>query len=315
MIDPHVHLRDWNQAEKETVAHGLATAKECGFTHVFDMPNTDPPLTSRETILKRFELAKGITGIEYHIWAGLTADPDQIREMTEVYRELHPRVVGLKLFLGQSTGNMGVIRYDDQKLVLKTLTDLDYRGTVAVHAEKESCMHPEKYVKGQFETHSEARPPEAEIESVKDILKIAEETGFQGNIHIAHISTAGAIEVVRQARMHQRVTMGVTPHHALFTVEDAKDHDRYLKMNPPLREESDRKAVFTALMDGTADWIESDHAPHTLAQKQACASGIPGFYNMLLLIDALKSAGISDSRLKDLTYNNCAKLLLGMKSS
>ena len=109
--------------------------------------------------------------------------------------------------------------------------------------------------------------------------------------------------------------MGVTPHHALFTVEDAKDHDRYLKMNPPLREESDRKAVFTALMDGTADWIESDHAPHTLAQKQAGASGIPGFYNMLLLIDALKSAGISDSRLKDLTYNNCAKLLLGMKSS
>ena len=86
-------------------------------------------------------------------------------------------------------------------------------------------------------------------------------------------------------------------------------------MNPPLREESDRKAVFTALMDGTADWIESDHAPHTLAQKQAGASGIPGFYNMLLLIDALKSAGISDSRLKDLTYNNCAKLLLGMKSS
>lgn len=185
-----------------------------------------------------------------------------------------------------------------------------YRRTVAVHAEKESCMRPEKYVKGQFETHSDARPPEAEIESVRDILTIAYETGFQGNIHIAHISTAGAIQLVREARTHQRVTMGVTPHHALFTVEDARDHDRFLKMNPPLRSESDRKAVFDALMDGTADWIESDHAPHTLAQKQAGASGIPGLHNMLLLIHALKAAGISDSRLRDLTYTNCANVLL-----
>ena len=311
MIDPHVHFRDWNQSEKETVAHGLAVAKACGFTHVFDMPNTDPPLTDRKTILKRFALAEGITGIEYHVWAGLTADPAQIEEVVEIYAELRPRVVGLKLFLGQSTGHMGVTEYAQQKLVLSVLRDLGYRGTVAVHAEKESCLHPEKYIPGRFETHSDARPPEAEIESVKDILRIADETGFPGTIHIAHISTAGAIDIVKQARRHRRVTMGVTPHHALFTREDAKDHDRYLKMNPPLRGESDRNAVFAALLDGTADWIESDHAPHTLAQKEAGASGIPGLTNMLLLIDALKAAGISDARLRALTYDTCAKLLLG----
>ena len=108
MIDPHVHFRDWNQSEKETVAHGLAVAKACGFTHVFDMPNTDPPLTDRKTILKRFALAEGITGIEYYVWAGLTADPAQIEEVVEIYAELRPKVVGLKLFLGQSTGHMGV---------------------------------------------------------------------------------------------------------------------------------------------------------------------------------------------------------------
>lgn len=310
MIDPHVHLRDWNQSEKETVAHGLTVAKQCGFTHVFDMPNTNPPLTDRETILKRFELAKEIKDIEYHIWAGLTSNPVQIKQMVDVYNELHPKVVGLKLFLGQSTGNMGVTTYDKQRLVIKTLTELNYKGTVAVHAEKESLMRPEKYIEGHFETHSLARPKEAEIEAVRDILNIAKETGFEGNIHIAHISTKGAIELVKKAKKNQRVTMGVTPHHALFTIEDAKDYDKLLKMNPPLRNENDRNAVFTSLLDGTADWIESDHAPHTLAQKKAGASGIPGFYNMLTLIETLKKHDISESRLKDLTYNNCKKLLI-----
>lgn len=308
MIDPHVHLRDWNQAEKETVAHGLSVAKSCGFTHVFDMPNTNPPLTDRETILKRFVLAEGIEGVTYHLWAGLTAEPKQIAEVVATYRELYPRVVGLKLFLGQSTGNMGICDYEMQLAVFRTLKELDYRGVVAVHAEKESLLHPERYVAGHFETHSLARPPEAEIESVKDVISIAQQVGFEGTLHIAHVSTRGAIEEIVKARRTMRVTMGVTPHHALFTTQDAADHDRYLKMNPPLRGEEDRAAVFTSLLDGTATWIESDHAPHTREQKENSASGIPGFENMLLLIEALKEAGISETRLHELTYQNAAEL-------
>ncbi len=308
MIDPHVHLRDWNQAEKETVAYGLSVAKSCGFTHVFDMPNTNPALTDRETILKRFELSKGIEGITYHLWAGLTAEPKQIAEVVAAYRELYPRVVGLKLFLGQSTGNMGICDYETQLAVFRTLKALDYRGVVAVHAEKESLLHPERYIAGRFETHSLARPPEAEIESVKDVISIAQQVGFDGTLHIAHVSTRGAIEEIVKARQAMRITMGVTPHHALFTTQDAADHDRYLKMNPPLRGEEDRAAVFTSLLDGTATWIESDHAPHTREQKENGASGIPGFENMLFLIEALKKAGISETRLQELTCQNAAKL-------
>ena len=308
MIDPHVHLRDWNQAEKETVAHGLSVAKKCGFTHVFDMPNTNPALTNRETILKRFDLAEGIEGVTYHLWAGLTAEPKQIAEVVATYRELYPRVVGLKLFLGQSTGNMGICDYETQLAVFRALKELDYRGVVAVHAEKESLLHPERYVAGHFETHSLARPPEAEIESVKDVIAIARRVDFEGTLHIAHVSTRGAIEEIVKARQTMRITMGVTPHHALFTTQDAADHDRYLKMNPPLRGEEDRQAVFASLLDGTATWIESDHAPHTREQKENGASGIPGFENMLLLIDALKKAGISEAQLHELTYQNAAEL-------
>lgn len=308
MIDPHVHLRDWKQAEKETVAHGLSVAKSCGFTHVFDMPNTNPPLTDRKTIQKRFELAEGIEGITYHLWAGITADPKQIAEVVSVYRELYPRVVGLKMFFGQSTGNMGICDYETQLAVFRTLKELNYRGVVAIHAEKESLLQPERYIQGRFETHSLARPPEAETESVRDAIAIVEQSGFEGTLHIAHVSTKGAIEEIVRARETMCVTMGVTPHHALFTVQDAADHDRYLKMNPPLRGEEDRKAVFASLLDGTATWMESDHAPHTRQQKESGASGIPGFENMLLLIEALKKAGISETRLRELTYRNAAEL-------
>lgn len=308
MIDPHVHLRDWNQAEKETVAHGLSVAKKCGFTHVFDMPNTNPPLTCRETIEKRFELAEGIGGISYHIWAGLTADLKQIAEMVEVYRDLYPRVVGLKLFLGQSTGNMGICDYDTQLTVFQILKKLGYHGVVAVHAEKESLLHPELYIPGRFETHSLARPVEAEIASVLDVISLVEKSGFEGILHVAHVSTLGAIEEIVKARGKMRITMGVTPHHALFTAHDAADHSRYLKMNPPLRSEADRKAVFESLLDGTATWIESDHAPHTQEQKENGASGIPGFKNMLLLIESLQEAAITKERLHALTYQNAAAM-------
>ncbi len=308
MIDPHVHLRDWNQSEKETVAHGLSVAKKCGFTHVFDMPNTNPALTNHDIILKRFELADGIAGITYHLWAGLTPDPKQIAEVVAAYRELYPRVVGLKLFLGQSTGNMGICDYETQLVVFRTLKELNYRGVVAVHAEKECLLHPERYIPGQFDTHSLARPPEAEIESVRDVISIAQQTGFEGTLHIAHVSTRGAIAEIVKARETLRITMGVTPHHALFTTQDAAQHDRYLKMNPPLRGETDRRAVFASLLDGTATWIESDHAPHTLEQKENGASGIPGFENMLLLIAALQKAGISKEHLYELTYKNAAEL-------
>lgn len=308
MIDPHVHLRDWDQAEKETVAHGLSVAKAYGFTHVFDMPNTSPALTNRETIRKRFELANGIEGISYHLWAGITADPKQIAEVISVYRAFYPRVVGLKMFFGQSTGNMGICDYETQFAVFQTLKAMHYRGVVAIHAEKESLLHPERYIAGRFETHSLARPPEAEIESVRDAIAIAKHSGFEGTLHIAHVSTRGAIEEIIKARETIRITAGVTPHHALFTVQDAADYNRYLKMNPPLREEADRQAVFSSLLDGTATWIESDHAPHTKEQKENGASGIPGFENMLLLIKALQNAGISEKRLYDLTYRNAANL-------
>ena len=305
MIDPHVHLRDWSQSAKETIIHGMETAAEAGFTHLFDMPNTSPACTDRDTILSRLadggEAARR-TGVSYHLYAGITSDPEQVGDMVAIHDELFPLVVGLKMFAGQSTGNMGIIGVEAERRVFQALCNAGYRGVLAIHCEKEELMHPELFEMGRWETHTSARPAEAETESVFDMISLAEETGFRGVLHICHVSAASTIALVQSKRSSVpfRITMGATPHHALLSVRDAEEHGRYLKMNPPLRDKSDRDAVFSALLDGTVDWAESDHAPHTLEDKEKGASGIPGLPGMLLLASKLREAGCSEARLSDI---------------
>ncbi len=304
MIDPHVHLRDWAQSDKETILHGLACYKKAGFTHVFDMPNTLPPITGRDAVLERLALAseaqRKVKGIAYHLYAGLTSDEKEISEVVSAKNELFPLVIGLKLFLGQSTGNMGIVKKEDQEKVIRILTRLGYDGVLAVHAEKESLFEPEKYVNGMFETHSYARPGIAEAESIADIIEICIKEGFSGTLHIAHVSTKESVEKVLDNRDRLKITMGATPHHALFCTEDAKDHSLFLKMNPPLRSKEDQEYIFDSLLDGKIDWVESDHAPHSIKDKENGASGIPGCVGMLVLLSRLRTYGCSKERLEDL---------------
>ena len=308
MTDAHVHLRDWNQSNKETVLHGMLTGAKTGFDVFFDMPNCNPPLTDRQTIEKRILLGQEAEqtlknqgyAVHYHVYCGITDNPDQIREMVRSYNELFPRVCGMKMFASQSTGNMGIIDPEVQKTVYRTLAEEDYKGVIAVHCEKESLFRLRETA------HSRKRPPESEEASVRDQIRFAEEAGFKGILHIAHISCRGALEAVREARKQGiiRITCGATPHHILLSSTQETD---IVKMNPPLREEKDRKAIWDALFDGTIDWIESDHAPHTLQDKQAGASGLPGFEGMLLVIRKLREAGMTEQKLSELLCTNALK--------
>ncbi|MCH3917104.1 MAG: dihydroorotase family protein [Spirochaetia bacterium] len=309
MVDPHVHLRDWNQKDKETLVHGLSVAYACGIDEVFDMPNTDPPLVSRDALLDRLSDAQAAIKdlgkeISYHVWAGLQADHDQIVQMAYAVMELFPLVVGLKLFAGNSTGGMGIIKEKDQRMVFATLAEVGYEGVLAVHCEKEALLDMARFNPQDLSSQSIARPAQAEIDSVSDMLRLAAETGFRGTLHICHISTAKALSLVAEAKekgMH--VTCGATTHHALLTSCDASSLS-YARMNPPLRSAEDRNEIFEGLLDGRIDWIESDHAPHTLKDKQRGAAGIPGFSGTLLLLKALWEHGCSRKRLMDLTGRN-----------
>jgi Dihydroorotase and related cyclic amidohydrolases len=311
MIDPHVHLRDFDAKDKETILHGLAVAAEAGFDRVFDMPNTSPAVTDEETLSRRLALAEAAeekTGVKYHTYFGLTSDERQLENAVRLYFEYYPRVIGLKLFAGQSTGNMGIIARIDQDKVLRVLSENGYRGVLAVHAEKESLMHKELYIPGCFETHSDARPAEAEAESIRDIAESALKAGFKGNLHFCHVSAKCGYEAALEAKKDLSVSLGVTPHHALFNREDAKDGSRFLKMNPPLRSEEDRRFLFEALKTGEVDFVESDHAPHLLSDKEKGMSGIPGFKGMALLLERLRREGVSEERLYALFAGNAARL-------
>jgi dihydroorotase len=173
MIDPHVHLRDWGQAEKETLRHGFSVAYRAGLDAVFEMPNTDPPLVTRDAILRRIDdadAARGSLGIQiFHgLYAGLTAVPRQIEEAVRAWKELFPRVVGLKLYAGHSTGMMGIVDPREQALVYQTLAALGFTGVLAVHCEKEDLLRPSEWEPARPVSHARARPPAAEVASVHD---------------------------------------------------------------------------------------------------------------------------------------------------
>ncbi len=316
MVDPHVHLRDWNDSNKETIYHGLKVAYDCGINEVFDMPNTNPPLISREAILDRLSLANEAImrlnkkDISYHIYAGLTKEPKQISHIVNVYNELFPLVIGLKLFAGHSTGGMGIISDKDQHLVFDTLVKENYKGVLTIHCEKESLLDNSKFNIKDLSSQSIARAKVAEIESIKDIINLAKTSKFEGTIHVAHLSTKEGLELIQREKENDnsfKISCAVTAHHALLTKTDANNKS-YAKMNPPLRDEEDRQALFNALLNGGIDFIESDHAPHTLEDKRKGASGVPGFSGSLLLIKALIDSGISRSRIKDLMGRNVYKI-------
>lgn len=310
MIDPHAHLRDWEQAEKETLAHGLGVARAQGIDAVFEMPNTTPPLTSRAAVERRLAEAGAIAGrlgIVHGLYVGLTADPDQVREAVAIHARHYPRVVGMKLYAGHSTGRMGVLEVASQRGIYDALSKLGYRGVVAVHAEKESLLTV--WDPARPSSHARARPPAAETESVRDQIRLAAEAGFQGVLHLAHVSVPETLRIAREARERSpgfRITTAVTPHHVLLCAEDMDTSEGYLlKVNPPLRGRDMQVELRDALLGGEVDWIETDHAPHTLRDKtEGHASGIPVFPFYGRFLTYLRARGLDGTRLDALTHTN-----------
>ena len=204
MIDPHVHARDWNQSPKETLAHALAVAQKIGLDAFFEMPNTDPPLTTREAVEKRMATAdKALRELKaevFHgIYVGIVSDPkeEQLEDAIELWDNYFPRVVGLKMFAGHSTGNLGIVTKEEQNQVYKDLADLGYKGVLVVHCEKEQLLKSELWDSKQPLTHTKARPPESEVESVKDQIHLAHTNNYAGTLHIAHVSVPETYQVIK----------------------------------------------------------------------------------------------------------------------
>ncbi len=317
MIDPHVHLRDWPlQHHKESLEHGFSIAWRAGLSGVFEMPNTIPALVSEKVILERMKMGQDALGklsipLFHGIIAGVTPFDEQVKGVVDVWKRFFPRVTGLKMYCGNSTGNMGITDPDAQLDVYRTLANNNYTGVLMVHCEKESLLRPDLFNPENPKSHLKARPVEAEVESVADQIRWAEESGFKGVLHICHVSAPESLNLIEKGRgrLACRLTCGVTPHHVMLSVENMKSPDGLmLKVNPPLRTESTRRELMKALFAKRINWIETDHAPHTGKEKfENQPSGIPVLQYYSSFIKILKNHGMDDILIRQLTFGNILK--------
>ncbi|WP_226022102.1 dihydroorotase [Halomicrobium salinisoli] len=296
MIDAHVHFRQPGFPHKETWATGSRSAAAGGVTAVVDQPNTDPPTTDPAAFDEKVDLASESL-VDFGINGGVTADWDP--EMLD-----RPLFALGEVFLADSTGDMG-IEADLFESALAAATERDV--TVTVHAEDADEFSQEARDRDDADAWSAYRTAGAEAVAVERACEVAADLG--ATIHVAHTSTPEGVDRAADAGM----TCEVTPHHLLLSREDLNDLGTFGRMNPPLRSEERRAAVYERVADGTVDVIATDHAPHTREEKDAsiwdAPSGVPGVETALPLL--LAEAADDDSpltfeRVRDLTAANPA---------
>lgn len=309
-IDPHVHCKDGKEAYKETIVHVFKVANEQGVEVIFDMPNTNPPIVAEQDVLNRLSLVPREHEDNYFLYLGLTTNEYQLAEAVSVYNR-YKQVIGFKLYAGESIGNLAVTDPEKQLGIYKVLADLNYTGVLSVHCERKDLLKPDLWNPLNPMSHSKARPEEAEIEAVRDQIRFANQTGFEGTLHIVHVSCPESVELIKMARQSIKITCGVTPHHIMWDSRQLSMPDGlFYKTNPPLRIRSDELDLIKCLKAGQIDWIETDHAPHPIGEKlfSPYLSGFPSLYLYRDFVEKfLPSIGISEEQIRKLTHDNICK--------
>lgn len=259
-LDMHVHLREPGAEGKETIATGSLAAANGGFTAVACMPNTNPPIDTQEIIQYIKDRSKGSLVNVYPI-AAITKGREG-KELSEILELVEQGAVAISDD-GNPVMSAEVMR---RALEYSKMVHIPVIGHEEDRTMTENGDMNEGFVSTCLGLHG--MPPVAEEIMISRDIMLAEYTG--GRFHVAHISTARSVELVRQAKARGvQVTAEVTPHHFTLTDEAVRGFDTNTKMNPPLRTETDRQAVLEGLQDGTIDVIATDHAPHSREEKEA----------------------------------------------
>lgn len=258
-IDLHVHLREPGGEAKETIATGTLAAAKGGFTTVASMPNTKPPLDTREKMIDMQKRVKETAKVRVLPYAAITLE-QKGNELTD-FDAL--KAEGAFAF---TDDGVGVQSAGMMFQAMKKAAEKGY--TIVAHCEDNTLINGGSFHDGVFAKNQGISGIPSVCESVqiaRDVL-LAEASGC--HYHVCHISTKESVRTVRDAKKAGiRVTCEVTPHHLLLCDEDIPGLDPNFKMNPPLRGREDKKALIEGLLDGTIDFIATDHAPHTMAEK------------------------------------------------
>ncbi|NPA94275.1 MAG: dihydroorotase, partial [Thermodesulfobacteria bacterium] len=279
LIDMHVHLREPGFEYKETIESGTRAAAAGGFTAVACMPNTSPPNDSEAVTRFILDKAKRAANARVFPVAAITKG-QKGEQLTEFFDLLQAGAVAF------SDDGLPVANAAIMRLALEY--SLNFDALIISHAEELELSAQGVMNEGLTSTRLGLKgiPSCAEDIAVFRDCCLAFHTGAR--LHIAHVSTKGAVNIIRAAKKKgARVTAETAPHYFSLTEEAVEGYNTFAKMNPPLRTEEDRKAIIEGLKDGTLDAIATDHAPHDILSKECefalAANGIIGLETALPL--------------------------------
>lgn len=295
MVDPHVHFRDPGHTYKEDFSTGSAAAAVGGVTTVFDMPNNMPRTVGKKELNEKLLAIAGKAYVDYALYGLLTSENyDHLTELVDA------GVRGFKCLMGISAMNTPTGRDVD---IWRGAALLRETGiAISVHAEDTQIVDVVRAAlkaagRNDFRAHMESHPVISETLAVERAIMAAEAAG--GRIHIAHISSAETVHLIREAKKKGvRVSCEVGPHNLYFTDADYDRKGSSMFMNPPIRGAEHQAALFEGLLDGTVDMIATDHAPHTEEEKStekgvfAAKSGFCGVETEVSVMLTLVNRGL-----------------------
>jgi dihydroorotase len=297
IIDSQVHFREPGLEYKEDLATGTLGALAGGVTTIFEMPNTKPSTTTAESMAHKMSLAKDRCWSHYAFYMG--AADDNLTQLAEL--EMLEGVCGVKLFMGASTGSLLVPSDEGLELAMR-----HGRRRMALHAEDNYRLSQRRKLVDVYGAgpalHPHWRDELSCLYATQRVLALAEKTGRA--VHVLHVTTAE--EMVLLGQNKHLATVEVTPQHLTLAAPHCYEHLGTLaQMNPPIREERHRDALWWAIQQGIVDVLGSDHAPHTLEEKALpypkSPSGMPGVQTMLpLMLNHVHEERLSLERLVDL---------------
>jgi dihydroorotase len=310
VIDDQVHFREPGLTHKANIATESRAAIAGGITSFVEMPNTNPQTTTIEKLNDKLNIAKETAFANYSFMFGGTND-----NLDEILKVDPTQVAGLKLFLGSSTGNMLV---DDEKVLEKIFSSTDM--VISVHCEDEATIrknlaeYKDKYGDDiPMEFHPIIRSEEACYLSSSRAIALAKKTGAR--LHVFHLSTGKETALFDNSipLEEKKITSEVCIHHLWFSDEDYKEKGTHIKWNPAVKTANDRAQLWEALLDDRIDVIASDHAPHTLEEKNnvytKAPSGGPLVQHALIaMIQAHKQGKISLEKIVQKMCHNPARL-------
>ena len=308
LIDDQVHFREPGLTHKGNIQSESRAGLAGGVTSYFEMPNVNPTTTNKENLQAKFDLAATKSHANYSFYMG--ASNTNIDEIKQLDKTL---ACGLKVFMGASTGDMLVDNHDTLEAIFK-----EAPVNIVTHCEDTpTIIENEKAIMAEYgedidaSFHPRIRNAESCLKSSQLAYDLATKHG--SNLHILHLTTADEMKLFIEGDITgKKITAEVCVHHLFFSEADYEAHGNFIKCNPSVKSEQDRLALIDAVQNNKIDIIATDHAPHTLEEKQQpylkAPSGLPlNQHSLLVLLDFYAKGIFSLEQIVQKTSHNIAE--------